>query len=157
MADPLSVAGLAFGVVSLGLQISQGITTYIDALNCREQDILAVRNRNDTLQKILQAVETFRSQLERDHHVATDTIRGCLDSCSTELRSLEILVTHLAACDQSTAVWSDKLRAKGKKLLYPFSRLKLAELERRLHSTNTTLQLALQVLGLYVHPFVCAL
>ncbi|KAK3297421.1 uncharacterized protein B0H64DRAFT_392114 [Chaetomium fimeti] len=151
MADPLSVAGLAMGVVSLGIQVSQGITTYIDALNCRDQDLLSVRERNNSLRQTLQVVERSRSQLEDDHQVATAAIRECLDSCNKELGVLEDLVIYLTACDQSnTASLIGKVRNKSKKLLYPFSRPKLEQLETRLRNANAALQLALQILGLSV-------
>ncbi|KAH6641013.1 hypothetical protein F5144DRAFT_562295 [Chaetomium tenue] len=150
MADPLSVAGLAAGVVSLGIQVSQGITTYIDALNCRDQDIISVRQRNDSLRKTLRVVETSRSQLEGDHQVATAAIRECLASCNTELNLLENLVVDLTTCDRFTAGFIENAKNKGKRLLYPFSRSKLEQLETRLRNANTALQLALQSLGLSV-------
>lgn len=148
MADPLSVAGLAISVISLGIQVSGGITTYIDGLNCRDQDIASVRQQNDSLVKIVQVVETSLSQLENDHQVATATTRECLQSCTKEIEALESLVSDLTACDQFTTGRRDKIKNKGKKLLYPFSRPKLEQLETRLHNANATLQLALQTLGL---------
>lgn len=148
MADPLSVAGLAAGVVSLGIQVSQGITTYIDALNCRDQDIVSVRQRNDSLRRTLSVVETSHSQLEDDHQVATAAIRECLASCNMELNLLENLVADLTTCDRFTAGLIGKAKNKGKKLLYPFSRPKLEQLEARLRNANMALQMALQSLGL---------
>jgi hypothetical protein len=148
MADPLSVAGLAAGVVSLGIQVSQGITTYIDGLNCRSRDIALARQQNDCLQKTLQVVETLRSQLERDHRDATALIRQCLDSCQEELKALDSLLVDLTACDQFAVDWASEIKNKGKRLLYPFSRPKLVQLETRLRNANGALQLALQILGL---------
>ncbi|RYP45967.1 hypothetical protein DL768_007749 [Monosporascus sp. mg162] len=129
MADPLSVAGLAIGVVSLGLQVTGGITDYIDALNCRDQDI---------------------ALLQRDHQAATAAVRECLDSCKKELQVLESLVAELVACDQSTTGRKNKIKNQGKKLLYPLNRPKLEQLGTRLRNVNATLQLALQTLGLSV-------
>lgn len=39
MSDPLSVAGLVTGVISLGLQVAVEINKYLDALECREKDV----------------------------------------------------------------------------------------------------------------------
>jgi hypothetical protein len=147
MADPLSVAGLAAGVVSLGIQVSQGITAYIDALQCRDDDIASVKKRNDSLRKMLRVIETPRSHLEGDHQVATTAIRECLDSCNTELIALDNFVIHLTTCDESTTGFIDKVKNKSKRLLYPFSRSKLEQLETRLRDANMALQLALQILG----------
>lgn len=148
MADPLSVASLAAGVVSLGIQVSQGITAYIDALQCRDEDIASVRRRNESLRKTLRVVETSRSHLEGDHQVATAAIRAYLDSCNRELSALDNLVVHLTTCDDITTGLIDKVKNKSKRLLYPFSRPKLEQLEARLRNANMALQLALQILGL---------
>lgn len=133
MADPLSVAGLAAGVVSLGLQVSGGITTYIDALNCRDQDIASVRQQNECLQKILGICKTSRSQFERSHQDAAKAVGDHLDLCEKDLQALESLVTELTAGDQPTVRRRDRLRNTGKKLLYPYNRPKLEQLETKLH------------------------
>lgn len=148
MVDPLSVAGLATGVVSLGLQVAGGITDYIEALNCRSQEILSVKQQNESLQRTLQVVETSLSQFRRDHQTATVAVRECLDLCKQELKALESLVVDVTACDQPTTDRKSKIKNKGKRLLYPFSRPKLEQLETTLRNTNATLQLALQSLGL---------
>lgn len=149
MADPLSVAGLAAGVVSLGLQVCGGITSYIDALNCREQDIASARQQTECLEKTLQVVETSLAQLQHEHQTPTAAVRGCMDSCNQELEALRSLVVELAGPDQSAAGRRERIKAFGKKLCYPFSRPKIEQLENRLRIANATLQLALQALGMY--------
>ncbi|KAM3451214.1 hypothetical protein MY3296_005470 [Beauveria thailandica] len=150
MADPLSVAGLAFAVVSLGLQVTAGITDYFDALSSRDQDIASARQQNDTLRKTLRVIESSSSRLQNDHRPATAALRECLDSCKKELQALEMTVAELVSCDQATTCRKDKIRNQGKKLLYPFNRPKLEQIATRLHNINSNLQLALQTLGLSV-------
>ncbi|EJP69640.1 uncharacterized protein BBA_01605 [Beauveria bassiana ARSEF 2860] len=150
MADPLSVAGLAFAVVSLGLQVTAGITDYFDALNSRDQDIASARQQNDTLRKTLRVIESSSSRLQNDHRAETAALRECLDSCKQELQALESTVTELISCDQATTCRKDKIRNQGKRLLYPFNRPKLEQITTRLHNINSNLQLALQNLGLAV-------
>ncbi|KXX80069.1 hypothetical protein MMYC01_204985 [Madurella mycetomatis] len=137
MADPLSVAGLGIGVVALGLQVARGITTYIDALNCRDKDIASV-------------AEASLSKFQCDHQVATSAVHAGLDSCQKELNALENLVTDLTAYDQSAASKKHEFKSQGKNLLCPFSRPKIEQLETRIRKANATLQLALQALGLFV-------
>lgn len=43
MADPLSVAGLATGVVSLGLQVTGGLLSYLVAIRSREDDLVLAK------------------------------------------------------------------------------------------------------------------
>ena len=148
MADPLSVACLAAGLVSLGLQVCGGIITYVDALDCREQDIASVRQQHHSLQITLRVVETSLSQLPRDHQEAAAAAHDCLDVCQAKLKGLESLVAELASSNSPSTSRRGKIRHQSKKLLYPFSRVKLEQLETRLQSANATLQLALQALGL---------
>ncbi len=153
MADPLSVAGLvaglAAGLVSLGLQVCGGITQYLDALDCRDQDMVSVRQQTISLQNTLRAVEPSLAQLQSDHQAAAAAVHDCIAGCKSELRALLTLVTDLTGCDQPPrAGRRDKLKSQGKKLLYPFSRPKLNQLETRLRNANGAFQLALQTLGL---------
>ena len=148
MADPLSAAGLALSVVSLGLQLSGGIAAYIDALNCREKEIASVRHQNDSLQKFLQVIESSLPRFQPNHSAATAVVHEYLNSCKTELGALESLVSEFTGCDKPTTSRKDNLKAEGKKLLYPFSRPKLEQLEARISRINSALQLALQALDL---------
>ena len=151
MADPLSVLGLTAGLVSLGLQVGGGIKTYLDALDCRDQDIASVRQQNDALAATLRVIETSQvlSQIESEHQESTAAVRGCLDSCRAELNTLDRLVTDLAGCSTSMAVGRRyRIKTQGKKALYPFNRSKLEELGKRLHNANATLQLGLQMLNM---------
>lgn len=150
MANPLSVAGSAVAVVSLGLRVTGGITEYIDALHSRDQYIAAVRQKNDTLRKTLQVVEASlsRLQLQGDHQAAAQVVRECLDTSIKELKALEDLITELTIGDPSLPRRESKLKTQGKKLMYPFSRPKLEQLGTRLGHINAALQLALQTLGL---------
>ncbi|AEO69059.1 uncharacterized protein THITE_42560 [Thermothielavioides terrestris NRRL 8126] len=152
MADPLSVAGLATGVVSLGLQVYGGITSYLDALKCRKEDIASARQQVECLDKALQVVKTSLPQLQQEHQAPTAAVRGCLDSCSRELKGLQTLIAELAGPDKATSGGKEKVQAFSKKLRYPFNRPKIELLEMRLRNANSTLQLALQALGMYVLP-----
>ncbi|KAH6618157.1 hypothetical protein B0J18DRAFT_272944 [Chaetomium sp. MPI-SDFR-AT-0129] len=151
MADPLSVAGLVAGLLSLGLQVSGGITTYIDALDCREAELASAKRQNDTLQTLLQVVNSSLIPLQREQPTVTLAVQHCVDVCSDELKKLGELVAKLApespspsGCGRKRSKW----KAHGDKLFYPFSRPKLQQLEEKLRNSNASLQLALQTLGL---------
>ncbi|CZR32043.1 uncharacterized protein FPRO_02076 [Fusarium proliferatum ET1] len=150
MADPLSVAGLALAVVSLGLQVTGGITDYFDSLKSRDQDIASIIQQNDTLKKTLQVIESSISRFQNDHRTATEALRQFLDSSNDELKVLEGMVATLTTNDQGATDRRTKARNKGKKLLYPFHRPKLEQMATKLHHINATLQLGLQSLGLSV-------
>ncbi|KAF5639666.1 ankyrin repeat-containing protein [Fusarium sp. NRRL 52700] len=150
MADPLSVAGLALAVVSLGLQVTGGITEYFDSLKSRDQDIASIIQQNNMLRKTLQIIESSISRFQNDHRPATEALRQFLDSCNKELKDLESMVAALNTGDQCTTSRRTKARNNGKKLLYPFHRPKVEQMATKLHHINATLQLGLQSLGLSV-------
>lgn len=139
MADPLSVAGLASAILSLGIQVSGGITTYIDVLDCRDEDISSLRQRADTLQKTPRLVQTSLLQFQGDHQDATEAVHEYLDSCNKELKSLESLLVKLTAYDQPTTDRARRIKNKGKRLPFPFSRGKLDQLETKLRDSNAGL------------------
>ncbi|KAH7493325.1 hypothetical protein FOMA001_g2045 [Fusarium oxysporum f. sp. matthiolae] len=150
MADPLSVAGLALAVVSLGLQVTVSITDYFDSLKSRDQDIASIIQQNGMLRKTLQVIETSISRFQNDHRTASEALRQSLDSCKGELKGLESMVATLIIDEQGTTGRANKARNKGKKLLYPLHRPKLEKIATKLHHINATLQLGLQSLGLAV-------
>lgn len=147
MADPLSLAGLAIGVASLGLQVCGGITTYLDAVQCREQEIASVRQQNEVLNGALQAVESSLSRLEPSYQISTAAVLGCLESCKTELNALETITTNLTNTDRAEGSLTGRIKDKSKALKYPFKRQNVQQLENRLRQASSVLQLALQALG----------
>lgn len=148
MADPLSLLGLAAGLVSLGLQTCSGITTYLGAIKCRAEDITSIRRQNDALNSVLQAIKPSLSRLPSDHQASVAAVQSCFQSCETELKALKTLVDGLAQNNASNATVKDRIKGQAKKLSYPFNRQKLQQLESRLNQANAGLQLALQSLGL---------
>lgn len=45
MADPISVAGLVTGVISLGLQVAGGLSNYLDAVKGRSEELHSVKQQ----------------------------------------------------------------------------------------------------------------
>ncbi|KAK4247355.1 hypothetical protein C7999DRAFT_32230 [Corynascus novoguineensis] len=148
MADGLSVAASVAGLVSLGLQVSGGIMQYFDALDCRDKDLSSARQQTRALQGTLQVIEESVTQLRSDHAAATASVQACVDACRADLKALQSLVDELYRVDQAATTPGSKIKNHGRKLLYPFNRSKLQQLETKLGNTNTTLQSALQGLDL---------
>lgn len=140
---------MASSTVSLGLQLCGSIATYVEALNCRKENIASVLQQNESLRKTLEFAESSLSLFQHDHHAAATTAHECLNSCNKELVELQRLVARFTASDQPANGWRGNMKNQGNKLLYPFSRAKVDELETRIRNANATLQVALQALGLY--------
>ncbi|KAK8054972.1 hypothetical protein PG993_000199 [Apiospora rasikravindrae] len=144
MADPLSVAGLAAGLVSLSLQVTSGITQYLDALKCRAEELESARKRNESLRNLIIALRTTVAKTQPQHQALSQLVTDSIKQCEAEIQSLEDCVAELAGCDRGT--WRSRLQLKSKKLRYAFDRSKLGQLDSRLSQANELLGMALQVL-----------
>lgn len=145
MADPLSVAGLAAGVVSLGLQLTGGIANYLDAVKYRAKELSSAREHNESLRQIIAVLQSTVVKTQGSHPNSAQIVIDALKPTETQLKSLEDLVDDLAGCD--TGTWRSKLSDKGRKLRYALDRSKIQQLAAQLLQTNATLSVALQVLG----------
>ncbi|KAH7014512.1 uncharacterized protein B0I36DRAFT_389390 [Microdochium trichocladiopsis] len=182
MAD---MAGLALGVVSLGITVCKGIITYADAVSSYSGDVKSLSNlatnldRNlriaqetinrhvsstasdtgpsqtntalSTMQPSTAMVETEKaSQDTITTSLSVSSVGACIKSCEADLRALESLVDDLAGVPLSNPTFRESCRRVFKKLTYALHSEKKAEMEHRMNSVNSTLQVALQNLGINI-------
>ncbi|KAK4224141.1 hypothetical protein QBC38DRAFT_25931 [Podospora fimiseda] len=150
MADPISLVGLTAGLVSLGLQISEGAFKFIDALKCRKEEIASTRRQVDDFKSLITSIETAAQQFQTGYPTIKIAVLNCINSCKTELTGLESFLVELIEQDPSTTGLRAHLKSHGKKLVYPFERPKIEKLEKTLDSANGKLLLVLQTLGIQV-------
>lgn len=146
MADPLSVAGLAAGLVSLSLQVTSGITEYLDALKCRAEELDAVRKHNESLRASIVVIQSSVAKAQPHHQASSQVVLDSIKYCKCEIKALDHLVAELTGYDSGT--WRQRMQLKGKKLRYAFDRPKIQHLTNRLSQANATVGTALQVLGM---------
>ncbi|KAK6821799.1 hypothetical protein PG987_014624 [Apiospora arundinis] len=143
MAEAVGLAASVAGLISLGLQVTGGIATYLDAIENRKDDLASIKRQNDALSASLNIIKAATSHTSNNHsHAITQSIQ----SCEAELRGFEALLADLANCDTTT--WRQRLRSKKKKLSYAFDRPKVQQLVQRLHNSNQVLQTAITGLNL---------
>ncbi|ETS80502.1 hypothetical protein PFICI_08031 [Pestalotiopsis fici W106-1] len=143
MADPVGIVGTAVGIVSLGLQLYDGIATYFDALDGRKDDLASARAQLNSLRESL---NTIQSALPSSSTTSTGAgvVPPIVTECKNELDQLEVLLQELVGSSHP----SNKLKERIKTLKFPFRRDNLMKLEDRLHKTNSVFQTALSVLNL---------
>ncbi|KAK8112464.1 hypothetical protein PG984_012990 [Apiospora sp. TS-2023a] len=149
MADPLSVAGLAAGVVSLGIQVTGGLLSYLDAIRSREEDLALAKQYVGSIQAAINHINSSPSRTQASQ-TASASIKASMDACKVQLKALEDLVNRLSSAPGSNATLRSKLRDSSKKLAYAFHRPDIKELEEKLSRADSTLQGAMQALGLLV-------
>lgn len=142
MAAEIGLAASVAGLVSLGIQLTGGIASFLDALENRQKELESVRRQNEALTAALTIIKTASFQNQQHN----DAITQNTQTCEAELRAVESLLAELANCDTST--WRKRLKSKKQKLSYVFDRKKVEQLVQRLHHANEVLQLAMTGLGL---------
>ncbi|KAG4421719.1 hypothetical protein IFR04_005095 [Cadophora malorum] len=149
MSDPLSAAGTAVGIVSLGLQVSQGLITYYTHFKAHDVEIANIVRKSEALQHLLQALEGPLEKAESGSGDVSKQVRGFVVACEAGLKRL-LVAAEKYGNSSIPSTMEDKIRALRKRALYPFKRGTLEELNSTLVELTANLQLALQLLTLSV-------
>jgi len=149
MADPISITSTAAGLVSLGIQVYDGLSKYLGAIKARAEELSSARRQADTLRSLLTAIEAALPSFRTEHAAETSPAQACLQACQTELGNLRAALSELEdKTSQQLAGMRGKIAEGKRKLTYPFHRERLERLEQRIHSVNSSLQLAIEHLHL---------
>lgn len=148
------VLGTVVGVVSLGMQLSSGVMTYLDGIQCREEDIDSTKRRCRSMEALLKEIENLRLRLQPPTALANANGIALEESMSSAEAELSLLADFMVKICPSDALTSPKsaivkIREQKSKWLYPFRRDHLHRLDNRLEAANKALEAALQLAGLY--------
>jgi hypothetical protein len=143
MADP----GTAVGVVSLGLQVAQGLVKYYSHFKTYDNDIAHAHQRLKRLHDTFAALEGPLSRPELSGNPDSECVRKSLNSCKQELLKLKELVEK---CDGVSIPHTTSLRVQKvkSKVLYPFRKSTLADVEKWVRLAQADLDSAVHVLQL---------
>ncbi|CAG1977275.1 unnamed protein product [Fusarium graminearum] len=146
MGDPLGVAGSTVGIVSLGLQLCQGLITYIQAFKGRKEEI------EDSIQEV-QRVESLLTNLEKllpevNLRRCKQSLQNNLVSCYKKLQKLQTFLEALDPPHQSTGASRTVLNTT-RSLTYPFQQTKLNSFHQSLRTYLGDLKLAIETVSLY--------
>ncbi|PVH79597.1 hypothetical protein DL98DRAFT_655347 [Cadophora sp. DSE1049] len=147
MADPFSAAGTAVGIISLGLQVSQGLITYYSHFKAHDEEIAYIVRKSQALQSLLQALDGPLRKAEAERGNVSMQVRCSVVACEAGLKRL-LVAAEKYGISSIPATIEDKLRALRKRALYPFKRDNLDELNITLEELIRSLQLALDILNL---------
>ena len=136
MSDPLSVAGSAVGIMSLGIQVFEKLLQYYDAWKEAPQDILTIRS---SIKQLLDILHLLREHLSRSD-VSPEAVWLSLQSlelCEDSIGQLQIALDSADAPEKT-------IKAHLKRLQWPFKRQTIQSLQRTTNTLRSNLQLALQ-------------
>lgn len=148
MSDPFSIASGVVGILSLGIQVTQGVFDYYNTFQSQYSDV------NDTLDKtdaLLGRLRQLREHLEgqcfreEDQQLKKDIekIANSCEECIAELED-ELQKFKEAKVEGVLAV----ARAKARRVAYPFRQSTLQKLEETVDDIMEQLSQALELLNL---------
>lgn len=143
MVDP----GTAVGIISLGLQVLQGLAQYYTQFASFSAEITAVVRRIESLCVIIKALEGPVRRLERDEPISA-AVRQCIEACKTGIRDLD---TYQKQCGNNTFVptaVADRMRLVKMRGLFPFRKSTLDGVGKTLERLQLNLMTINQALQL---------
>lgn len=145
MPDPLSVAGTAVGIASLGIQVCQGLIQYLRAVRGRKEDI---RDGICEIEQVVSSLYSLNSLLLRIGPQAdTTTLRRCLNNCYAKLESLQKVLGNLGDIHHSSNVTKRAANAV-RSVTYPFQQEKITGIRQSLRSVLSDLNLIISIISL---------
>ncbi|RSM00023.1 hypothetical protein CEP52_009407 [Fusarium oligoseptatum] len=155
MSDPLSVAGTAVGITSLGIQVCQSLVWYLRSVNGRKAEIAEDLSEVQSLISIFYALNDILPKIHQTRCTEATTIRRCLQDSEGKLLELQQLLIKLRGPEQPTTN-RDKMREAGRTLVYPFRADTLKSLRQSLRELLDNLNLAVDITSLDSQVTNCA-
>jgi len=146
MADPLSIAAGAAGLLSLGIQVSQSLVSFYLDYKGQDADIDRIIQRLEGLLGIFQSLSDMLKgrKFPADEQALVAKIEGLVQDCDELVSELK------EECEKFTHRSTDGVKATvmiaGRRLTYPFRKSTLTKLDEDIKGIRENLSLALEVL-----------
>ncbi|KAF4968276.1 hypothetical protein FZEAL_10414 [Fusarium zealandicum] len=146
MADPLSIAGSAVGIISLGITVAQGLFNYYTAFRDKNSDVGFTTKKLNRLSELLQ---TLQLQLEQrqfriDEQELCSSIPRYIEESEELIQDLDAELQKLRSSASCGSLY--QARAAGRRLIYPLRQSTLQKLDEDIDALVVCLSFALQLL-----------
>ena len=148
MADPLSIAGTAAGLISLGIQVTQKLVEFYTAYKSQDSALAGMIERLENLSSILQTLESTLS-----HRNAQKEEEGVIKRMEISIGECDELIHELdEECRKFHKTSSNgvaaAVRVAGRRATYPFRQSTLQRLDEAIGEIRNNLSFSLDVLQL---------
>jgi hypothetical protein len=151
MADPFSVAGTAVGITSLGIQTFQILYRYYADFKGHHEDIDSLLRQITGLQGILEILQGKEYEWKHDE-IQPPSLPGftmAIADCKEALAKLDRMTAKFGAIDTEKH-WKTRLANVQKRMIWPFKKETLQELQCNLTVFKDNLSIVLHCVGLDV-------
>jgi hypothetical protein len=145
MGDPFSVAASALGVVSVGIQMCQGLVWYIDCMVDRNEDLAQASASTSRLLDILELLNqkiSNKTFSEAEVKIINDNVAAC----GAWIDNLKKKLDKYGVPTESSLLAKARLQARRK--IYPFKKSALEKICSNISHAQNSLSLALEILHL---------
>jgi hypothetical protein len=142
MADPFSVTGSAVGVVSLAIQLCQGLHWYFSGVKDAKDKAEQIAAETEQLANLLELLESIVAKVDPSRSVSAtrNGIVLCADAIATIRKKLK-------PDDQASSCGiKSSLRRMGKRMVFPFKEAEIKYWKEVLNTIQQSLQTALLAL-----------
>lgn len=150
MADAFGLAASAAGIVSLGLQVYTGVSSYVEGIKDRKAELSAVTRQANSLQTAVKVLQDATPRINAVLSTSDSSLVPALKTVEEELWALRLFLGSLQEQEvpNQTSDIARTLKQQKKKFTFPFNRPTLEKLQKKLESANNALQTSLQVVDL---------
>ncbi|KAF3000519.1 hypothetical protein E8E14_007288 [Neopestalotiopsis sp. 37M] len=148
MAEAFGLAASAAGIVSLGLQVYEGVASYVEGVKDRKPELSAISKQANALQAVVKTLQVAAPRIDATLTNNELPLFSSLKTVEEELWALKLFLNSLQDVSGQSSKIVSVLKEQKKKLVYPFHRPTLEKLQKRLESANSALQTSLQVVNL---------
>ena len=145
MGDAFGVAGSAVGVISLGIQVCQGLLTYYESWKGCHQDIAntskSIASLTETLELVSRVIRNRKGQGEPVEQQISSIVVRCLTGIEALSKELEGFKQYPESADIRS-----KIKSHMRRLYYPFKESTLAKLRDSVQDVRDDLVPALAIL-----------
>lgn len=127
MAEAFGVAGSAVGVISLGIQVCQGLLAYYDSWKGCHQDIETTSKSIASLSEILERVSRVAGNQSNEGEAVDKQVNKIAIQCLANIEALSMELRKFERYPESSDVRA-KIRSHLRRLYYPFKESTLAKI-----------------------------
>ncbi|RTE84846.1 hypothetical protein BHE90_000586 [Fusarium euwallaceae] len=148
MGDPLSVAGSAVGIISLGIQVCQGLVQYADAVRGQQRDVDGGMDEVRSLLAVFKSLEQTITRIEIDNSENAKSLLEHLRQAEAKLQSLQEVLTEVGIPVNASSNIKGKMKETYRAAIYPMKKSKLEGARQSVQSILSILTTALQTVDL---------
>jgi|SRR5579862_6436833 len=151
MAEALGVASGVAGIVSLGIQLTQGLLKYYGSWKDYDNDISDMCASLDSLQRTLTILLETIQPPARFNMCIKDSVEKNVDHINEALEQLKDELRKVQGTEPPEPGARSLMRRHVRRALYPFREETLRKIQRVVSEARSNLDLALQVLQVFVY------